>query len=170
MRDHPVSGINSSRDENFLRTSTSSIATMAAAMPPPNIKPMTALEAQEFLTRPGGLFELAPTNVRGEMLRCWKHAPPSVRDVWLNSVKVSVKTGLKWLELGQNLSRKGETGSRVSLSPRDTSLGYNRAPFLSWDARWGSLGLEWTEVNVDVGIRQFFGGRTLVVLANKSSH
>jgi len=62
---------------------------MAAAMPPPNQAPMTSKQAEEYLTRPGGLFELTPTPVRGETLRCWKSALPSVRDVWLNSVKVS---------------------------------------------------------------------------------
>ncbi|KAI9031459.1 AMP-dependent synthetase and ligase [Hyaloraphidium curvatum] len=58
-----------------------------AALPPPNIKPMTSLEAQEFLTKKGAPFELELVDVRGEKLRCWKHTPQSARHMWQHSVK-----------------------------------------------------------------------------------
>jgi len=37
------------------------------------------------LTDPGAPFEIVPVEVRGEMLRCYKNAPPSVRELWLST-------------------------------------------------------------------------------------
>ena len=37
------------------------------------------------LTAPGAPFEIVPVEVRGQMLRSYKNAPPSVREVWLAS-------------------------------------------------------------------------------------
>lgn len=59
-----------------------------AAIPPPDIKPMTAQEAEKYLTGPGGRFELVHRPVFGEQIRCWKDAPGSAREVFLNAVKV----------------------------------------------------------------------------------
>ena len=42
-------------------------------------------QVREELTGPGGQFEIVETDVLGQQLRCFKHAPPSVREVWLAS-------------------------------------------------------------------------------------
>ena len=41
--------------------------------------------AREELTGPGGQFEIVEAEVLGNQLRCFKNAPPSVREVWLAS-------------------------------------------------------------------------------------
>ena len=40
---------------------------------------------REELTGPGGQFEITEAEVLGNQLRVFKHAPPSVREVWLAS-------------------------------------------------------------------------------------
>ena len=42
-------------------------------------------QVREELTGPGGQFEIIEADVLGQQLRCFKHAPPSVREVWLAS-------------------------------------------------------------------------------------
>lgn len=44
-------------------------------------------QAREELTGPGGVFEIIETDVRGQRLRTYRHAPPSVREVWLSTVQ-----------------------------------------------------------------------------------
>ena len=41
--------------------------------------------AREELTGPGGQFEVIDVEVRGQMLRAFKNAPPSVREFWLST-------------------------------------------------------------------------------------
>ena len=41
--------------------------------------------AREELTGPGGQFEVTEVEVRGQMLRAFKNAPPSVREFWLST-------------------------------------------------------------------------------------
>ncbi len=40
-------------------------------------------EAWQALTGPGGQFEIVETEVRGQVLREYKNAPPTLRDLWL---------------------------------------------------------------------------------------
>ncbi len=42
-------------------------------------------QAREELTGPGGVFEIEMITVRGEQLRAYKNAPPSVREFWLST-------------------------------------------------------------------------------------
>ncbi|MBS0408420.1 MAG: acyl--CoA ligase [Proteobacteria bacterium] len=44
-------------------------------------------EAWSELTAPGAPFEIAPTQVRGQTIRSFKNAPPSVREVWLSTAQ-----------------------------------------------------------------------------------
>ena len=39
-------------------------------------------QAREELTGPGGTFEIETIAVRGQQLRAYKNAPPSVREFW----------------------------------------------------------------------------------------
>ncbi|WP_374527587.1 class I adenylate-forming enzyme family protein [Novosphingobium sp.] len=41
--------------------------------------------ARNELTGPGGVFEIVEQEIRGQMLRCYKNAPPTVRDFWLST-------------------------------------------------------------------------------------
>jgi long-chain acyl-CoA synthetase len=41
--------------------------------------------AWSMLTGPGAPFEIVSLEVGGEMLRCFKNAPPSVRELWLST-------------------------------------------------------------------------------------
>jgi long-chain acyl-CoA synthetase len=45
---------------------------------------MSIAEAHRQLTAPGGRFEIEETVIRGIPTRVWKHAPPTLRDVFLN--------------------------------------------------------------------------------------
>ncbi|MDB5467883.1 MAG: long-chain-fatty-acid--CoA ligase [Phenylobacterium sp.] len=45
---------------------------------------MSIAEAHRQLTAPGGRFEIEETVIRGIPMRVWKHAPPTLRDVFLN--------------------------------------------------------------------------------------
>ena len=42
--------------------------------------------AWDELTAPGAAFEIAPILVRGQTLRSFKNAPPSIREVWLSTL------------------------------------------------------------------------------------
>ena len=42
-------------------------------------------QAWAELLAPGATFEIAPTQVRGETIKCFKNAPPSIREVWLST-------------------------------------------------------------------------------------
>lgn len=44
-------------------------------------------QAREELTGPGGVFEITEVEVRGHPIRTYRHAPPSVREVWLSTVQ-----------------------------------------------------------------------------------
>lgn len=44
-------------------------------------------QARDELTGPGGVFEIIETEVRGHPIRTYRHAPPSVREVWLSTVQ-----------------------------------------------------------------------------------
>ena len=44
-------------------------------------------QAREELTGPGGVFEITEIEVRGHPIRTYRHAPPSVREVWLSTVQ-----------------------------------------------------------------------------------
>ena len=45
---------------------------------------MSIAEAHAELTRAGGRFEIEPMTIRGIVTKAWKHAPPTLRDVFLN--------------------------------------------------------------------------------------
>jgi long-chain acyl-CoA synthetase len=45
---------------------------------------MTIAQAHAQLTAPGARFEMEELPIRGIMTRTWKHAPPTLRDVFLN--------------------------------------------------------------------------------------
>jgi long-chain acyl-CoA synthetase len=44
-------------------------------------------QAWAELTAPGAPFEIVETEVRGQDLRTYRHAPPSVREVWLSTAQ-----------------------------------------------------------------------------------
>src|SRR3990167_8486113 len=44
-------------------------------------------QAWAELTAPGSPFEIVEVEVRGEMLRAFRHAPPSVREIWLSTLQ-----------------------------------------------------------------------------------
>lgn len=44
-------------------------------------------QAREELTGPGGVFEIIEIEVRGNPVRTYRHAPPSVREVWLSTLQ-----------------------------------------------------------------------------------
>lgn len=46
------------------------------------------------LTAPGAAFEIVETEVRGQMLRCFKNAPPSIREFWLSTAAFGDRTYL----------------------------------------------------------------------------
>ena len=48
---------------------------------------MSIAEAHARLTAPGAPFEIAETVIRGIPTRVWKNAPPTLRDVFLNSLR-----------------------------------------------------------------------------------
>ena len=45
---------------------------------------MTVAEAHDVLTAPGSRFEMEDKMIRGVLTRTWKHAPPTLRDIFLN--------------------------------------------------------------------------------------
>ena len=45
---------------------------------------MTLAEAHSRLIAPGQRFEIEEKPIRGIMTRTWKHAPPTLRDIFLN--------------------------------------------------------------------------------------
>jgi long-chain acyl-CoA synthetase len=48
--------------------------------------PVMSIEAAHAqLTGPGGRFEIAEIPIRGHVTKVWKHAPPTLRDVFLNA-------------------------------------------------------------------------------------
>src|SRR5260370_39744678 len=52
----------------------------------PQAKPWPAVslaEARAILTAPGSRFEMEEMRIRGVGTRIWKHAPPTLRDVFL---------------------------------------------------------------------------------------
>ena len=52
------------------------------------------LKAREELTGPGGAFEIVEAEILGNKLRIYKHAPLSVRDVWLATKEFADRTYL----------------------------------------------------------------------------
>ena len=46
------------------------------------------------LIAPGAPFEIVETQVRGERIRCFKNAPPSIRDFWLSTAQFGDRTYL----------------------------------------------------------------------------
>lgn len=51
-------------------------------------------QAREELTGPGGQFEIVEQEVLGHKLRCFKNAPPSVREFWLSTAAYDDRTYL----------------------------------------------------------------------------
>ena len=47
-----------------------------------------------MLTAPGSLFEMEERVIRGVPLRVWKNAPPTLRDVFLNTHAFKHRTAL----------------------------------------------------------------------------
>ncbi|MEI6438994.1 MAG: class I adenylate-forming enzyme family protein [Alphaproteobacteria bacterium] len=46
---------------------------------------MTVAQAHDVLTAPGARFEMEDKVIRGVLTRTWKHAPPTLRDIFLSS-------------------------------------------------------------------------------------
>src|SRR4051812_12373161 len=53
--------------------------------PPPNWPALPLAEAHALLTAPGSLFEMEERVIRGVNTRVWKNAPPTLRDVFVNT-------------------------------------------------------------------------------------
>jgi long-chain acyl-CoA synthetase len=51
-------------------------------------------KAWNELTAPGAPFEIVETEVRGQMLRCYKNAPPNIRAFWLSTAAYGDRTYL----------------------------------------------------------------------------
>ena len=45
--------------------------------------PLSITEANAFLTAPGAIFEMETVQIRGQELRVWKNAPPTLREVFV---------------------------------------------------------------------------------------
>ena len=62
-------------------------------------------EAWAELIAPGSPFEIAEVGVRGQALRMFRHAPPSVREIWLSTVQFADRDYMiyegEWLTYGQ---------------------------------------------------------------------
>ena len=56
---------------------------MSATALPPGWPKMSVAQAYAALTAPGAPFEMAEETIRGQTLRVWKNAPPTLRDVFL---------------------------------------------------------------------------------------
>ncbi|OYU69036.1 MAG: fatty acid--CoA ligase [Alphaproteobacteria bacterium PA2] len=52
--------------------------------PAPTWPVMTIAQAHAALTAPGSRFEMEERLIRGVLTRTWKHAPPTLRDIFLN--------------------------------------------------------------------------------------
>lgn len=55
---------------------------------------MTIAEAHAFLTAPGVMFEMEEKEIRGQKVRVWKNAPPTIRDSFLIGRAHGAKTFL----------------------------------------------------------------------------
>ncbi|MET0388495.1 MAG: class I adenylate-forming enzyme family protein [Polyangiales bacterium] len=55
---------------------------------------LSIAEAHARLTAPGERFEMEQHTIRGVPLRVWKHAPPTLRDVFLNARGYAARTAL----------------------------------------------------------------------------
>ena len=51
-------------------------------------------KAWNELTGPGGVFEIVEQEVRGANIRCYKNAPPSIREFWLSTAQFAERTYL----------------------------------------------------------------------------
>ena len=54
----------------------------ASTFLPPGWPKMSVAQAHAALTAPGAPFEMAEDTIRGQKLRVWKNAPPTLRDVF----------------------------------------------------------------------------------------
>ncbi|MCH9671742.1 MAG: long-chain fatty acid--CoA ligase, partial [Gammaproteobacteria bacterium] len=54
---------------------------------PRTTHPLTLREADRMLTAPGATFEMETALIRGQHLRLWKHAPPTLRDVFASTTR-----------------------------------------------------------------------------------
>lgn len=68
-------------------------------------------QARDLLTGPGGDFEIIEAEIMGQRLRCYKNAPPSIREVWLSTAQFSDRTYLVYE--GERLSY-GEAHQQVN--------------------------------------------------------
>ncbi len=50
------------------------------------------------LTHPGAPFEIVATTIRGEALNCYKHAPPSIREIWLSTAQFAERDYIVYLD------------------------------------------------------------------------
>ena len=65
-----------------------------AASPQPAWPAMSIAQADALLTRPGSPFEIEEQEIRGVRLKVWKHAPPTLRDLWKLALAHGDKTFL----------------------------------------------------------------------------
>ncbi|MGZ8364346.1 MAG: class I adenylate-forming enzyme family protein, partial [Caulobacteraceae bacterium] len=97
---------------------------------PPNWPAMSLAKAHELLTQPGSPFEMDEVVVRGIPTRTWKHAPPTLRDLFLMARGHGQKTFMVFenervtydafvratLNLAQALTNQGvQKGDRVAV-------------------------------------------------------
>lgn len=67
--------------------------------------------ARNELTGPGGTFEIVEQEIRGQMLRCYKNAPPTVRDFWLSTAAFAERD---YLVYGEERITYGEAHQQVA--------------------------------------------------------
>jgi len=71
-------------------------------------------EVTEELTAPGQPFSLSETEVRGQMLRVWSSAPPTLRDFWLATARHADKDYLVYGDERLTYSQAHEQVARVA--------------------------------------------------------
>jgi long-chain acyl-CoA synthetase len=118
-----------------MKEAVSSNASGTIVPPPPPGWPVLPLaEANARLTAPGSLFEMEERVIRGIRMRVWKNAPPTLRDVFLNTHAFKQRTALVYedervtydafqravLALAQEFRARGvQKGDRVAIIMRN---------------------------------------------------
>ncbi|MGJ3629549.1 hypothetical protein AB5I41_26795 [Sphingomonas sp. MMS24-JH45] len=92
-------------------------------------------EARAELTGPGGAFEIAEIEVRGQHLRAYVHAPATVRDLWLST---AVHGDRHYLVYGDEALTYAEVHARAAgFAAWLWERGYG--PATGWRSRCGTI-------------------------------
>jgi long-chain acyl-CoA synthetase len=108
---------------------------MAQSAPAPAAFPaMSIAQANALLTQPGSMLEIEDREIAGRRLKVWKHAPPTLRDVFLSARAFGPRTFLVYedertsyegfarasLAIAHELTARGvKKGDRVAVAMRN---------------------------------------------------